>query len=129
MCAIHLDERIAFLAQQAGNRPVSFHRDTHKRDPHPKILNVCDDVRQVFLCAHDDGVGDGVVMGECGQIAVKLCVHAVTAAGPYPSEPQLETRKVGQRFMIWGPPTVDGRVIPVAPEQRQPATLAGEVAQ
>jgi len=63
---IDLDYRVTFLAQYRGSLPAPVRGDLHERDPNPQVLNVRDDAGQVFLCAHDDGIGDGVIMGESG---------------------------------------------------------------
>jgi hypothetical protein len=92
----NLDDVVAFLAEAAGNGPVTAHRDMHDRHPDTEVLHIGDDLGQVFLRADQERVADRVIAGQGGQVAADVTFHALTAARPGPAQPQLQPGKIGQ---------------------------------
>ena len=95
-----LDDLVTFLPEGTGDGPVAVHRDVHEGDPEAEILNVGDDLRQVFLGADHERVLQGAVTRQRGQVAVDLTLHSLAPARPHPAQPQLHSGKVGERIML-----------------------------
>ena len=124
-----LHDVVALLPEGPGDRPVTVHRDVHDRDPQAEVLHVGQHLSQVLLRAHHHGVADRVVAGQHREVAVDLGLDAFATAGAQLGQPELDAWHVGQRVMLGGPPPFHGGLVPVAPQQRQPGTIPGQVAQ
>ena len=124
-----LDDVVGLLAQRAGDGPVAVHGEMHQGDPHAEVLDIGDDLGQVLLRADHQGVADRVVARQRGQVPVDLGVHALAAAGPDLRHPELDPRDVGQRVLLGGAAAVDGGLVPVAAQQRQPGPFPGHTGQ
>ena len=127
--AADLHEVVAFLPEQPRDRPVPVDRDVHQGDPDPGVLHFRDDLGELFLTADDDGVADGPVPGQRGQVAVQLGLDALVQARPHPAQPQLEARDVGQRIVLGCPAALSGRLVPVAPQHGPAGAILGESGQ
>ena len=129
LLAADLDDVVGLLAQRPGDGPVAVHRDVHQGDAHAEVLDVGDDLGQVLLRADHQRVADRAVAGQRGQVPVDLGFHALATAGTDLGHPELDARDVGQGVLLGGAAAVDGRLVPVAAQQRQPGALAGHAAQ
>ena len=129
MGATDLQDVVAFLPQQPGNRPGPVHRDVHQDYPDAEILHFRDDFGEVLLAADHDRIADCPVPGQGGQVAVHLGLDAIAAAGPHPAEPQLEARQVGKRVVLGCPAALGRRLVPVAPQYGQAAAVPGKPGQ
>jgi hypothetical protein len=120
-----LDNVIAFLAQRPRDGPVAIHRDVHDGHPDPQILHIRDNLGEIFLSADDQGVTDGAVPGQGGQVAMDLALHTLAPPGPHPAESQFEAGHIGQRVVLGAATAFDGRLVPVAPQQREAGAFPG----
>ena len=127
--AADLDDVVGFLAQRPGDRPVPVDRDVHQRDPHAEVLHVGDDLGQVLFRADDEGVADGAVASQRGQVAVDLGLHALAPARADLGHAELDARHVGQGVLLGRAAAVHRGLVPVAAEYRQPRALPGQAGQ
>ena len=127
--AAELDEVVALLPERAGHGPARVGGDVHHGDPDAEVLRVADHLGQVLVTADHDRVADGVVAGQRHQVAVDLRVDALAAARADAREPQLEAGDVGEHVVLGSAAAFDRRFVPVAAQQRQAGTLAGQARQ
>ncbi len=120
---------VALLAQRPGTRPVAIGGDLQQRDPHAQVLHVRDHLREVFLGAHYHHVADGLVPRQRGEVAVNLAFHAFPAPWAHLRQPKLHPGQVGQHVVVGGSPAFNGRLVPVATQQREPGALHRQVAE
>ena len=58
-----------------------------------------------------------------------LALYAFPAPRAHLGEPELNPGQVGERVVFLGRPALDGRLVPVAAQQRKPGPFAGEAAE
>ena len=124
-----VDDVVALLAQRSGDGPVPVGADVQQDRPDPQILDFGDHRREVFLGAHDDRVADRVVAREGTQVLADLGLDAFLAVRPRFAQPELHAGDVSERLVLLRATALGGRVVPVAPQQRQAGTVPGQAAQ
>jgi len=123
MSAGDLHDVIALLAQRLRDRPVPVRRDVDDGHPHPEILDLGDNLGEIFLGADDNGVADRVVPGQRGQVPLYFGFHALAPTRAHPAEPQLEPGEVGQHVVLGAALSLGYRLIPVTAQHGQPGAI------
>ncbi|HEX2804742.1 MAG TPA: hypothetical protein VHN80_01060, partial [Kineosporiaceae bacterium] len=92
-----------------------------------EFLGGDDAFAQILVAGQQEGGDDGAFTREHAQVPVDEGVDALLTAAADAAQPQLDVRQRGDRQLLGGGDAVHGTVVPIDPQQGQPARLLGPV--
>ena len=129
MPSANLDQVITLAPQRPRDGPVSLNSHMDDTDPDAQILGFGHDLGHILVTTDQHGLAQLSTARERGQVTLDVAFDAFPATGSNPGRPELEPRDISDTVLFLVVALVDGGLIPVAAQQRQPGSVPCDLAQ